>query len=90
MLNQVVIVGNVVKLNKSNTSLTLSIILNVPVESTHPITVEIPDTLQYILDKFPLPAIIAIKGHLDSDEIGKIKVIAERISYIKSGKENDL
>ena len=90
MLNQVVLVGNVIEINVSQAPHTLKIILNVPVEVIHPITVEIPDTLQYILENVTLPTIIAIKAHLESDEIGKIKVIAERISYIKSGKEHDL
>jgi hypothetical protein len=90
MLNQVVLVGKVLEINRTHPIHTLKVVLNVPLQAIHPLTVVIPNTLHNIIDTVAIPNIIAIKAHLESDSNGKIEVIAERISYIKSGEEHDV
>lgn len=84
MLNQVVLVGQVISVQKGIVSDRVTIALPQPLKEDHHVDVVVPHTLSNIFDTITIPSIVAVKAHLSRYE-ELLEVIAERISFLKDG-----
>jgi hypothetical protein len=84
MLNQVVLIGQVVAINKGSVLDHITVSIQQPSKEDHRVKVVVPHALLNILDTITIPSIIAIKARLSCYE-DLLEVIAERISVLNNG-----